>query len=69
MRWSGPHGDLGDVTYRKLEVVTNVPVHMEVMTFDETLKMVEGGRQRVKEFCAEQVAKGDYFPGCAAALR
>jgi hypothetical protein len=42
---------------------------MEVMTYEETLKMIEGGRQRVKEFCAKRVAKGDYFPGCPAALR
>jgi len=41
-----------------------VPVHMDVMTFEEVVKMVRPGIQRVKDWCAQHVAKGNYFPGC-----
>jgi hypothetical protein len=27
------------------------------------------GIQRVKEFCAQHLAKGDYFPGCPAQVK
>jgi hypothetical protein len=43
-------------------VQRNVPVHMTPMTRDEVEKMVKGGITRVKQFCADHVAKGDYFP-------
>ena len=46
-----------------------VPVHMNVMTYDETLKMVAPGIRRVKEWCDQHLAKGDYFPGCPAFLK
>ena len=39
---------------------------MNVMTYDETLKMVTPGIQRVKEWCDQHLAKGNYFPGCPA---
>jgi hypothetical protein len=32
-------------------------------------KMVNGGTVRVKQFCADHVAKGDYFPGCPVQVR
>lgn len=60
---------LDNITYRKIDVATVVPVHMDIMTFDETARMVRPGIQRVKDWCAQHVAKGNYFPGCPAFLR
>lgn len=57
-----------NVEYRKLDVVKNVPVHMEVMSYQETLDMIEGGLRRAQDFCREQLAKGIYFPTCQTAL-
>jgi hypothetical protein len=42
---------------------------MMPMTSKEIDQMVKGGIQRVKQFCADHVAKGDYFPGCPAQVR
>jgi glyoxylase-like metal-dependent hydrolase (beta-lactamase superfamily II) len=58
-----------NIDYRKLDVKLNVPVHMTVMTDDEVKKMVAPGIQRVKEFCAQHLAKGNYFPGCPPFVR
>ena len=66
LQWWGDSW-LDNIAYRKIEVERNVPVHMTPMTRDEVIKMVNGGIQRVKEFCAQHVAKGDYFPGCPGA--
>jgi len=52
-----------------LDVQRNVPVHMTPMTRDDVEKMVKGGIERVKQFCADHVAKGDYFPGCPVQVR
>ena len=60
---------LDNIAHRKLTVVKNVPVHMDVMTTEEVLKMVNPGIQRVKEFCAQHLAKGNYFPGCPPQVR
>ena len=68
LQWWGDSW-LDNIAYRKIEVERNVPVHMTPMTRDEVIKMVNGGIQRVKEFCAQHVAKGDYFPGCPAQVR
>jgi glyoxylase-like metal-dependent hydrolase (beta-lactamase superfamily II) len=65
--WGDSYRD--NVEFRKLDVVQNVPVHLDVMSYGDTLKMVEGGIKRVKEFCAGHLAKGNYFPGCPAAVR
>jgi hypothetical protein len=45
------------------------PIQVTPMTRDEVIKMVNPGIQRVKEFCAQHLAKGDYFPGCPAFVR
>ena len=63
LQWWGDSW-LNNIAYRKLDVQRNVPVHMTPMTKDEVIKMVNGGIQRVKEFCAQHVAKGDYMAGC-----
>jgi glyoxylase-like metal-dependent hydrolase (beta-lactamase superfamily II) len=68
LQWWGDSW-LDNIAYRKIDVQRNVPVHMTPMTRDEVVTMVNGGIQRVKEFCAQHVAKGDYFPGCPAAVR
>lgn len=68
LQWWGDSW-LDNIAYRKIEVVKNVPVHMDVMTYDEVVKMVTPGIRRVKEWCAEHVAKGNYFQGCPGFLR
>jgi glyoxylase-like metal-dependent hydrolase (beta-lactamase superfamily II) len=68
LQWWGDSW-LDNIAYRKLDVERNVPVHMTPMTKDEVIKMVNGGIQRVKQFCADHVAKGDYFPGCPVQVR
>ncbi|PWT86924.1 MAG: hypothetical protein C5B57_00215, partial [Blastocatellia bacterium] len=56
LQWWGDSW-LDNIAYRKLEVERNVPVHMAPMTKDEVIKMVNGGIQRVKQFCDAHVAK------------
>lgn len=68
LQWWGDSW-LDNIAYRKIQVEKIVPVHMNVMTYAETLEMVAPGIQRVKEWCAQHVAKGNYFPGCPAFLR
>jgi glyoxylase-like metal-dependent hydrolase (beta-lactamase superfamily II) len=68
LQWWGDSW-LDNIAHRKIQVDKIVPVHMNVMTYDETLKMVTPGIQRVKEWCAQHVARGNYFPGCPAFLR
>ncbi|MBI4266671.1 MAG: MBL fold metallo-hydrolase [Acidobacteria bacterium] len=60
---------LDNITHRKIDVDTVVPVHMDIMTFEETVRMVRPGIERVKQYCQEMVAKGNWFPGCPAFLR
>ena len=68
LQWWG-NSWLDNIAYRKIDVQRNVPVHMTPMTRDEVIKMVNGGIVRVKQFCADHVAKGDYFPGCPVQVR
>lgn len=63
LQWWGDSW-LENIAYRGIDVEKNVPVHMDVMTFEEVVKMVRPGIQRVKDWCAQHVAKGDFFPGC-----
>jgi glyoxylase-like metal-dependent hydrolase (beta-lactamase superfamily II) len=58
-----------NIDYRKLDVRLNVPVHMQVMGYEEVQQMVRPGIERVKKFCADHLARGNYFPGCPAAVR
>jgi glyoxylase-like metal-dependent hydrolase (beta-lactamase superfamily II) len=68
LQWWGDSW-LDNINYRKLDVQLNVPVHMDVMTREQVIKMVTPGIQRVKEFCAQHLAKGNYFQGCPAQVR
>ena len=68
LQWWGDSW-LDNIAYRKIDVQLNVPVHMDVMTREQVLKMVAPGIQRVKEFCAQHQAKGNYFQGCPAQVR
>ena len=68
LQWWGDSW-LDNIAYRKIDVQRNVPVHMTPMARDEVIRMVNPGIQRVKEFCAQHLAKGDYFPGCPAFVR
>jgi glyoxylase-like metal-dependent hydrolase (beta-lactamase superfamily II) len=68
LQWWGDSW-LDNINYRKIDVQLNVPVHMDVMTREQVIKMVTPGIQRVKEFCAQHLAKGNYFPGCPAQVK
>jgi hypothetical protein len=68
LQWWGDSW-LDNIAYRKIQVDKIVPVHMDVMTYEETRKMVEPGIRRVKDWCEQHRAAGDYFPGCPAFLR
>jgi len=68
LQWWGDSW-LDNIAHRKIDVQRNVPVHMTPMTRDEVIKMVNGGITRVKQFCADHVARGDYFPGCPVQVR
>jgi glyoxylase-like metal-dependent hydrolase (beta-lactamase superfamily II) len=68
LQWWGDSW-LDNIAYRNLEVDINVPVHMTVMSYDEVVEMVAPGIERVKEWCADHEAMGNFFPGCPAFLR
>ncbi len=68
LQWWGDSW-LDNINHRKIDVQLNVPVHMDVMTREQVIKMVTPGIQRVKEFCAQHLAKGNYFQGCPAHVR
>jgi glyoxylase-like metal-dependent hydrolase (beta-lactamase superfamily II) len=68
LQWWGDSW-IDNVEYRNLDVVINVPVHMTVMDRDEVLEMVAPGVERVKQWCDEHAAEGNFFPGCPAFLR
>ena len=68
LQWWGDSW-IDNVEYRGLDVEINVPVHMRVMDRDEVLEMVAPGIERVKAWCDEHAAAGNYFPGCPPFLR
>ncbi|MGB7219289.1 MAG: hypothetical protein WBD07_10820 [Vicinamibacterales bacterium] len=68
LQWWGD-SFLDNINYRKLDVEKVLPVHMDIMTFEQAVNMVKPGIQRAKEYCAEMVAKGNWFPGCPAFVR
>jgi glyoxylase-like metal-dependent hydrolase (beta-lactamase superfamily II) len=65
LQWWGD-SFLANLAHRKLDVEKVVPVHMDIMTYEEAVRMVRPGIQRVKDYCAEMIAKGNWFPGCPA---
>jgi uncharacterized membrane protein YphA (DoxX/SURF4 family) len=66
VQWSGPHGDLGEVT-----CTTHFAGYLPFggVQLHDVIRMVRPGIQRVKEFCAQHLAKGSYFPGCPPAVK
>jgi hypothetical protein len=68
LQWWGD-SFLDNIKYRQLEVEKILPVHMDVMTFEQGIRMLRPGIERVKKYCDEMVQKGNWFPGCPAAVR
>ncbi|OFV91085.1 MAG: hypothetical protein A3G76_04665 [Acidobacteria bacterium RIFCSPLOWO2_12_FULL_65_11] len=68
LQWWGD-SFLDNINYRKLDVEKIVPVHMDIMTFEQGIRMLRPGIERVKQYCQEMVQKGNWFPGCPAAVR
>jgi glyoxylase-like metal-dependent hydrolase (beta-lactamase superfamily II) len=68
LQWWGDSW-LENIAHREIAVEKNVPVHMDVMTTEQVIRMVNPGIERVKKFCADHLAKGNYFPGCPPALK
>jgi hypothetical protein len=58
LQWWGD-SFLDNITYRKLDVEKVLPVHMDIMTFEQAVTMVRPGIQRVKAYCDEMIAKGN----------
>jgi hypothetical protein len=68
LQWWGDSW-LENVAYRKIDVEKIVPVHMDIMTFEQGVRMLRPGIERVKQFCQDMVQKGNWFPGCPAAVK
>jgi hypothetical protein len=56
---------MNNIEYYKLDVETISPVHMNVMKQAEVIGMVKSGVKRARDRCAAELAKGNYFAGCA----
>jgi glyoxylase-like metal-dependent hydrolase (beta-lactamase superfamily II) len=58
------------IAYYHLDVQKISPVHSvwrehpDVLTYEQAEELLKGGTQRAREHCAEQLAKGNYWPGC-----
>ena len=68
LQWWGD-SFLDNINHRKLDVQKIVPVHMDIMTFEEGIRMLRPGIERVKQYCQEMLKKGNWFPGCPAAVK
>lgn len=68
LQWWGD-SFLDNITHRKLDVQKILPVHMDIMTFEEGLRMLRPGIERVKQYCQDMLQKGNWFPGCPAAVK
>lgn len=61
--WADNYFDVID--YYNLDVEILSPVHQYIMESpNEVREFVQGGVDRVRALCAEELAKGNYFPGC-----
>ena len=38
--------------------------HPDVLTYEQAEELLKGGTERARQHCAEQLAKGNYWPGC-----
>jgi len=52
------------IEHYDLEVDVLSPVHQYVMTSEEVRAFVAGGVERARQRCTDELAKGNYFPGC-----
>ena len=68
LQWWGD-SFLDNIYYRKIDVDKILPVHMDIMTFEQGVNMLRPGIERVKQYCQQMIQKGDWFPGCPAALK
>jgi len=68
LQWWGD-SFLDNIAHRKLDVQKILPVHMDIMTFEEGIRMLRPGIERVKQYCQEMLQKGNWFPGCPAAVK
>jgi hypothetical protein len=68
LQWWGD-SFLDNLAYRKLDVEKILPVHMDIMTFEQGVRMLRPGIERVKAYCQEMVQKGNWFPGCPPAVK
>jgi glyoxylase-like metal-dependent hydrolase (beta-lactamase superfamily II) len=68
LQWWGDSW-LDNVAYRKIDVDRILPVHMDIMTFEQGVNMLRPGIERVKAYCQEMVQKGNWFPGCPAFVK
>ena len=50
---------------QKISPVHSVwPEHPDVLTLDQAEELLKGGTERARQHCADQLAKGNYWPGC-----
>jgi glyoxylase-like metal-dependent hydrolase (beta-lactamase superfamily II) len=68
LQWWGD-SFLDNINHRKLDVAKILPVHMDIMTFEEGIRMLRPGIERVKQYCQQMIQKGNWFPGCPAAVK
>jgi glyoxylase-like metal-dependent hydrolase (beta-lactamase superfamily II) len=58
------------MAYYKLDVEKISPVHSvvrehpDVLTYQQADELLKGGTERARQHCADQQAKGNYWPGC-----
>ena len=58
------------ISHYKLDVQRISPVHSvwrehpDVLTYKQAEELLKGGTERARQHCAEELAKGNYWPGC-----
>ena len=58
------------IAHYKLDVQKISPVHSvwrehpDVLTYEQAEELLKGGTERARQHCAEELAKGNYWPGC-----
>ena len=58
------------LAYYHLDVQKISPVHSvwrehpDVLTYEQAEELLKGGTERARQHCAEELAKGNYWPGC-----
>ena len=60
--WADNYWD--NIEHYGLDVDTLSPVHQFIMSHEAVEAFVAEGVERARERCAEELAKGNYFPGC-----